>query len=73
MSVIETVSDEKKKKDVELVPDKGSVRFRGKDVKVAKLEMKVTHKPRLSGAILINLSILLMIIVIVLIFSSILG
>ncbi|MFX0073108.1 MAG: hypothetical protein ACFFAO_18675 [Candidatus Hermodarchaeota archaeon] len=73
MSVIETVSEDEKKKDIVLQPDKGTVRFRGKDVKVMKLEKKVMHKPRLSGAILINLSILLMIIVGILIFSYMLG
>ena len=38
------------------------VRFRGKDVKFKKIEKHVSHKPRLFGAVLTNIFIILAIV-----------
>ncbi|MFX1442954.1 MAG: hypothetical protein ACFFHV_06020 [Promethearchaeota archaeon] len=66
MSVSEVVLEDGKEKKTEQEQNKESVRFRGKDIKKAKLEKKVYHKPRVFGPILINLSIILTIIGIIL-------
>ncbi len=65
MSVSETVLEDEKKKMSQ--PKKENIRFRGKDVKTAKLRKKLRHKPKLIVPILINLSIVLVIIGIILI------
>ena len=62
MSVSETVLDDEKKKNSVPYQNKESVRFRGKDIDISKLIKKVSHKPRLLGPVLINLSIILAII-----------
>jgi len=66
MSVSEVILEDEEKKYTEQQQNNESVRFRGKNIKVAKLEKKVRHKPRLVGPILINLSIILTIIAIIL-------
>jgi hypothetical protein len=68
MSVSEVVLEDEKKKNTEQQQKNTEIlRFRGKNIKVAKLEKKVRHKPRLTSPILINLSIILTIIGIILI------
>ncbi len=61
--VIDDKSNDKKKEKNE----ESSVRFRGKDVKIEKLQKKVRHKPKLFGVILINFSIIIAVLIVILI------
>ena len=59
---------EEKKNKTEMMPyNSENIRFQGKDIKIAKLKKNITHKPRLTIPVLINLSIILAIIGILLI------
>ena len=66
MSLYEIIVEEDKKKDHS--EKKDIVRFRGKNIKIKKLQKKIRHKPRLLFPIVINLGILLVIIIFVLLF-----
>jgi hypothetical protein len=44
-----------------------TVRFRGKEIPIEKLQKRMSQKPKIYGTILINISIILIIIIIILI------
>ncbi len=73
MSVNQEVVNNKLVND-QLKHDKNKkVRFRGKDVKVKKIEKHVRHRPRLIGTLLTNASIILVIIILILLFGGVIG
>ncbi len=57
--------DEEYKKDKK-INNKETIRWHGKDIEAAKLHKKMSHKPRILGTILINLTIVIVIIIIIL-------
>jgi len=57
--------DEKEKKERKN-NNKETIRWHGKDIKAAKLQKKMSHKPRILGTILVNLTIVIVIIIIIL-------
>jgi len=46
---------------------KETIRWHGKDITVEKLKKKMSHKPRILGTLLINLTIVIVLIIIILI------
>ena len=63
--VFEEHEDEEDKKDKK-INNKETIRFHGKDITVEKLQKKMSHKPRILGTIIINLTIVIVIIIVIL-------
>ena len=66
MSVSQEVLEEKKQLNKQKHHDEELIRFRGRDIEIAKFGKKINHKPRLFGVVLINLSIIVALIIIIL-------
>jgi hypothetical protein len=66
MTASQVVVEEEKDDSKILEHQSDFVRFRGKDIETEKLRKKLSHKPRLFGPILINISIILALIIIIL-------
>lgn len=62
----EESKDEEEKKETNNNNNKEVIRWHGKDIKVEKLQKKMSYKPRILGTLLINLTIILVIIIIIL-------
>jgi hypothetical protein len=58
-------NNEKEKKETKN-NQKQLIRWHGKDIEMEKLQKKMSHKPRILGTLLINLTIIIVIIIIIL-------